>query len=123
MITDDRSLSPFGQQIAEQVAMSDISNKFDELLSDYMEITDLIYKKYHQMDVIIKKEELEKYKEKITLTQGDLDLYFLLKKAALGMMGMSCQHLHDICLNYSTFCDRVAAYTRLEKPEDKSKEE
>jgi hypothetical protein len=121
MITDDKCLSPFGQQIAEDIAMSDISDRFNELVSNYKDCSDLIYKKYHLMDLEIKKEETDT--EKIILTQGDLDLYFLIKRFALGMMGANLHHLHEMCLKYSSFCDRVATYTRLEQPKDKSKEE
>lgn len=123
MITDDRTLSPFGQQIAEEIALSELSNEFQEMVCKLKNYSDLVYQKYYLMDQEFKKEEFAENKDKIILTQGDSDFYFLLKRAALGMVGADVKHMQDICLKYTKFCDRVAAYTRLEKLENKSKEE
>lgn len=112
MRTDDKNLSPFGQQIADDVAMSEVGELFTQLISKFKEHSDLIYEKYLIMQQEFKKENLDEFKDKIVLTQGDEDLYYLLERAAFRMMSMDT-NLHDMGYTYSNFCDLVARYSRI----------
>ena len=117
MIDETRKLSPYSQKIAEEIALSEIE-EFGNIFTRFKEHSNQIYEKYRLMNEEIKKEQLEEFKDKICLTRGDEDLYFVLERAAFRMMSLEL-NLSEIWHTYSNICDRIAQFSRMETTDNK----